>query len=355
VGLLFQIGLDGKLEDMKATVSNSIQSINHDFVPLFRNAHIQTIAARFWSAKINLKEYPVESRVYETEPGVKVLTHCHFHPRLETKDTVVIVHGLEGSSDSPYVLRMGKRVLEAGYNVVRLNVRNCGRTEHLSSTLYHSGLTKDLESVATQLGDRPLYIIGFSMGGNMSLKLAGEWGDQLPAHVKAICAVSPPIDLGACAHKIAEPGNRIYEKRFLAHLKETLTRKKEGMPVSYSLNHFAAIRTLIDFDNAYTAPAFGYKDAFDYYAHASANGFLAKIRVPTLVIQAQDDPFIPSALFDHPSFKKNDRLKLLRTAFGGHVAFIARGDPRFWAEDQAMQFFNSIRSQTNRVSSLILT
>jgi len=340
---------------MMAMFSNSVQSINPDFIPLFRNGHAQTIAARFWPARINLRKYPVECRIFETEPGVKVLTHCHFHSRLEARDTVLIVHGLEGDSHSPYVLRMGERALEAGYNVVRLNVRNCGGTEHLSSTLYHSGLTKDLESVANQLSAGALYIVGFSMGGNMSLKLAGEWGDQLPAHVRAICAVSPPIDLGACALKIAEPGNRIYEKRFLAHLKETLTRKKESMPVSYSLSHFAAIRTLIDFDNAYTAPAFGYKDAFDYYAHASANGFLAKIRVPTLVIQSQDDPFIPSTLFDHPSFKTNDRLKLFRTAFGGHVAFIARGNPRFWAEDQAMQFFNLIRSQTGRVSSLILT
>ena len=193
------------------------------------------------------------------------------------------------------------------------------------------------------------------MGGNMSLKLAGEWGDQIPAHVRAFCAISPPIDLGACALKIAEPANRIYEKRFLAHLKETLTRKKESMPVNYSLSHFSSIRTLIDFDNAYTAPAFGYKDAFDYYAHASAKGFLTKIRVPTLVIQSQDDPFIPSTLFDHPSFKKNDRLKLLRTVFGGHVAFIARNRPRFWAEDQAVQFFNLIRSQMDRATSLMLT
>lgn len=327
-----------------ATFSNSAQSNNNDFIPLFRNCHVQTIAARYWPARIDLRKYPVESRVFETEPGVRVLTHCHFHSRLETRDTVLIIHGLEGASDSPYVLRMGKRALEEGYDVVRLNVRNCGGTEHLSSTLYHSGLTKDLESVATQLASRPLYIIGFSMGGNMSLKLAGEWGDQCPAHVRAICAVSPPIDLGACAHKITEPRNRVYERRFLTHLKETLTRKKETMPVSYSLSHFATIRTLIDFDNAYTAPAFGYKDAFDYYAHASANGFLAKIRVPTLVIQAQDDPFIPSTIFDHPSFKKNERLKLLRTAFGGHVAFIARGSPRFWAEDRAVQFFNSKRT-----------
>ena len=337
------------------TPSHSGLAEKSQFIPLFRNGHVQTIAARFWPARINLKKYPVESRVFETEPGVRVLTHCHFQSRLEARDTVLIVHGLEGASDSPYVLRMGERVLEAGYDVVRLNVRNCGGTEHLSSTLYHSGLTTDLRSVAAQLEGRPLYIIGFSMGGNMSLKLAGEWGDRFPAHVKGVCAVSPPIDLNACALKIAEPGNRIYERRFLAHLRETLGRKKERMQVSYSLSHFETIRTLIDFDNAYTAPAFGYKDAFDYYAHASSNGVLAKIRIPTLVIQALDDPFIPTSIFDHQAFKKNERLKLLLPAYGGHVAFIARGSPRFWAHDRALQFFNSIRSQTNSFPSPILT
>ena len=323
--------------------SSAVPTENNDFTPLFSNGHVQTIAARYWPAGINLKKYPVESRVFETEPGVKVLTHCHFHSRLKERETVVIVHGLEGSSHSPYVLRMGEQALEAGYDVVRLNIRNCGGTEHLSSTLYHSGLTKDLESVVLQLAPRPLYIIGFSMGGNMSLKLAGEWGDEFPSHVRGVCAVSPPIDLGVCALKISEPGNRIYEKRFLDHLRETLARKKQRMPVNYSLRSFATIRTLIDFDNVYTAPAFGYQDAFDYYAHASSKGFLQEIRIPTLVIQAQDDPFIPMTLFEDSAFKQNERLKLLLPAFGGHVAFIARGRPRFWAQDRALHFFNSIR------------
>lgn len=276
--------------------------------------------------------------MFDTEPGVRVQAHCHWRGQADLKGTVVIVHGLEGSSQSPYVLRMASRALEAGYQVVRLNIRNCGGTEHLSATLYHSGLTTDLRAVVEQLTQRPLFIVGFSMGGNMALKLSGEWGTRHPAHVKAICAVSPPIDLAECALRIAERRNRIYETRFLKHLRQTLTRKQAVMKVAYTMEAFESIRTLIDFDNAYTAPAFGYRDAFDYYTHASSIGHLHDIRIPTLVVHAQDDPFIPFKLFDHRAFRANPNLHLLAPRFGGHVAFLSRHKPRFWAEEQALRF-----------------
>ena len=268
-----------------------------------------------------------------------MVAHCHWRHEANRKGTLLIAHGLEGSSKSPYVLRMASRALDAGFQVVRLNIRNCGGTEHLGPTLYHSGLTTDLRAVAEQLTDEPLFIVGFSMGGNMALKLAGEWGNASPSHVKAICAVSPPIDLAECALRIAERRNRIYETRFLKRLRQTLTRKKRLMSVSYTLEAFESIRTLIDFDNAYTAPAFGYRDAFDYYAHASSSRFLHNIQVPALVVHAQDDPFIPFKVFDHSAFRENPHLQLLAPRFGGHVAFLSREQPRFWAEEQALRFF----------------
>jgi uncharacterized protein len=314
------------------------------FQPLFESGDWQTIVARFWPARINLRKYPVETRLFETEPGVRVAAHCHWQRGAAPKGTLVIVHGLEGSSQSPYVLRMSSRALEACYHVVRLNIRNCGRTEHLGPTLYHSGLTTDLRAVVEQLPGQPLFIAGFSMGGNMALKLAGEWGSGHPSYVKAVCAVSPPIDLAKCALRIAERRNRIYEKRFLNRLRETLTRKKSLMEVSYTLEAFETIRTLIDFDNAYTAPAFGYRDAFDYYTHASANRHLHNVRVPSLVIHAQDDPFIPFKVFDHPAFRENPNLHLLAPRFGGHVAFVSRHNPRFWAEEQALRFCEGVRA-----------
>jgi len=322
---------------------NSLDS----FQPLFQSGDWQTIVARFWLARINLRKYPLETRMFDTEPGVRVQAHCHWRGQADLKGTVLIVHGLEGSSHSPYVLRMASRALDAGYQVVRLNIRNCGGTEHLSATLYHSGLTTDLRAVVEQLTQGPLFIVGFSMGGNMALKLAGEWGTHHPAHVKAICAVSPPIDLAECALRMAERRNRIYETRFLKHLRQTLARKKAVMEVAYTLEAFESIRTLIDFDNAYTAPAFGYRDAFDYYAHASSTGHLHEIRIPTLVVHAQDDPFIPFKVFDHWAFGANPNLHLLAPRFGGHVAFLSRQKPRFWAEEQALRFCEGMRTRIN--------
>ncbi len=150
------------------------------FQPLFQSGDWQTVVARFWPAVINLRKYPVETRLFDTEPGVRVVAHCHWRQQADLKGTILIAHGLEGSSQSPYVLRMASRALDAGFQVVRLNIRNCGGTEHLGPTLYHSGLTTDLRAVAEQLTDGPLFIVGFSMGGNMALKLAGEWGNASP-------------------------------------------------------------------------------------------------------------------------------------------------------------------------------
>jgi uncharacterized protein len=315
------------------------------FDPLIRSGDWQTILAHFWPARLDHRRYASETRLFETEPGVRIVAHCDRTTDFRSNGTVLIIHGLEGSSASPYVVRMAARALDAGFQVVRMNVRNCGGTEHLGPTLYHSGLTTDLRSVAEQLWQIPLYIVGFSMGGNMALKLAGEWSAGFPPQVKAICAVSPPVDLGACALRIAEPRNHVYESRFLRHLRQTLTRKKAVMAVDYSLEPFSRIRSLIDFDNAYTAPAFGFCDAFDYYAHASSKGHLRNIRLPALVIQAQDDPFIPFAIFNSAVFRENPSLSLLTPRSGGHVAFISRRQPRFWAQEQALRFFEWVRGR----------
>jgi predicted alpha/beta-fold hydrolase len=333
--------------DSHTEVPRALDSAD-SFQPLFQSADWQTVAARFWPARIDLCKYPLETRLFDTEPGVRVIARCHWRRQTNPKGTILIAHGLEGSSQSPYVLRMASRALDAGYQVVRLNIRNCGGSEHLGPTLYHSGLTTDLRAVAEQLSEGPLFIVGFSMGGNMALKLAGEWGSDHPTHVKAVCAVSPPIDLAECALRIAERRNRVYETRFLKHLRQTLTRKKKLVPVSYTLEAFESIRTLIDFDNAYTAPAFGYRDAFDYYAHASSNSHLHHIQVPTLVVHAQDDPFIPFKVFDHLAFRQNRNLQLLAPRFGGHVAFLSCQKPRFWAEEQALRFCDGMSARMNR-------
>jgi predicted alpha/beta-fold hydrolase len=311
------------------------------FEPLFLNPHLQTILPRFWPTAFDPRRFPTEVRYFRTEPDTQVLAHCNRRTgqseKTESPSTLLIVHGLTGSSTSPYVLRLTALALEAGFDVIRLNLRNCGGTEHLCSTLYHSGLTSDLRAVSEQLQDRPLYLVGFSMGGNVVLKLAGEWGHDFPSHLRAVCAVSIPLDLAACADRLSQPRNRFYEVRFLRELRETVRLKQALLPGRYSLKYFSRIRSIVDFDEAYTAPCFGFRNAQDYYEQCSARNFLTSIRVPTLMLQAQDDPFIPFEIFDEVPFGQDPNLNLCAPPHGGHVGFLSR-QQRFWDAEQILRF-----------------
>lgn len=242
------------------------------------------------------------------------------------------------------MLSLTRLALERGWNVVRLNVRNCGGTEELCPTLYHSGLTADLASVVEQLAGRELYVLGFSMGGNMALKLAGEWGEAAPEHVRGVCGVSVPIRLAECSRRIGERRNFVYEKRFLRQLHTTLAYKKLLMPERFENVDGVDAASIWDFDDRVTARAFGFRDADDYYARASSAGYLEKVRVPALLIQAEDDPFIPFEMYEDGVFEGNGKLTLLRSRKGGHVAFLSREGRRFWAEEQALGFFEGISS-----------
>ncbi len=315
---------------MRPAVAISARAIAFDpYVPLFRDPHINTICGRYWPAPLERGE----ARLFETEPGVQVLARCHWHD--PAAPVLVLVHGLEGTCDSTYMRAMARAALKAGFDVVRLNIRNCGGTEHLAPTLYHSGLTVDLRSIAALLAPRRLFLGGFSLGGNQALKLAGEWGDDPPPHVAGVCAISAPIDLAASAKALAEPQNRIYERRFLRQLRAKVRRKARLWPERFSLEPLAGVRTILDFDHAITAPSFGFRDAWDYYAQSSAAAYLERVRVPALLIQAQDDPFLP---FDRYRVPPNPALHLLAPEHGGHVSFLSRTRPRFWAAQQVIRF-----------------
>lgn len=300
--------------------------------PLFAQPDAATIVGRYWPVRLD----PGEPRLFSTESGVQVLGRGHW--RNARAPVAVLVHGLEGAADSTYMRWMAHAALDAGFDVLRLNVRNCGGTEHLAPTLYHSGLTADLRAVVAQLAPRRLFLIGFSMGGNQAMKLAGEWGPNPQSHVAAVCAISAPIDLAACARRLAEPRNRLYERRFLRQLRARLRRKARLFPDRISLAPLADVRSIIDFDDRITAPAFGFRDAWDYYEQSSALRHLDSVRVPSLLIQARDDPFIPFESFRLPA---NPALHLLAPEHGGHVSFLSRTPPRFWAARQAIRFFEA--------------
>lgn len=239
------------------------------------------------------------------------------------------------------MVRLAARALERGFDVVRLNVRNCGGSERLARTLYHSGLTCDLRAVAERLAPAPLFVAGFSMGGNMALKLAGEWAARAPAHVRAVCAISTPIRLAPCARRLHEPRNRLYERRFVRELKDLVRRKQRIQPGLFDWVNLEGVRSIYEFDQRITAPHFGFRGADHYYEAASSGAYLDRVRLPSLLIEARDDPFIPFSVYDDPVFSRNPFLRLLVTGHGGHVAFLARRRPRFWAIDQALRFFEN--------------
>lgn len=317
------------------------------FIPpaRLRNAHAQTLAGTFLPRRFKPGTERAEPRYFDTTPGVRVLGHCSWQQERQSRATLVILHGLEGSSESRYMLGTAEKALAAGFNVVRLNMRNCGGTEHLTSTLYHAGLTDDLRQIISELverdGLRELYIGGFSLGGNVVVKLAGEYGGAAPAGLKGVVAVSPSIDLNASADAIEMRSNAIYNLRFVLSLRTRLRLKARLFPERYDASRLRGVWSIRKFDDVYTAPAAGFGNVANYYEKASSLQFISQITVPTLIVHAQDDPFLPFASFRHPDIEGNPNVVLLAPEHGGHVGFISadrEGEDRFWAEIMAVDF-----------------
>jgi uncharacterized protein len=304
------------------------------FVPLFKNPHLATIAGNYWTRPDGNLRWPTQAVRYRTEPDVEVLVHTQ-RPANTPRAEVVLVHGLEGSSDSGYARSMSYHALERGFAAHRFNMRGCGGTDALAITGYHAGQTSDLLSVLRErrkAGAPPLFVVGYSLGGNMSLKLAGELAELGPELLAGVCAVCPPIDLAASVDAIERPVNILYQNRFIARLKDRIRRRHQQAPQIYTLEHLPKIRTIREFDDFYTARLFGFGTAANYFRTQSSNQYLEHIRVPTLVIHAQDDPMVPHRSFDHPAFAGNPHLKLVTVEHGGHLGFLARGSPRFWLD-----------------------
>jgi predicted alpha/beta-fold hydrolase len=311
--------------------------------PLLRNAHLMTLAASFWPRRLS-RLSPAIERLFEVEPGSRILAQCHWQSEPRRHPTLALVHGLEGSSRSPYMLGVAGKAFASGFNVLRLNQRNCGGTEHLTPKLYNSGLSDDYRAVLFELVEHDalpeVFFAGYSMGGNLVLKMAGELGDRAPGQLRAVCGVAAALDLAACADAIALPRNLLYQWHFVQGLKQRMRRKARLFPGRYGLNGLGSLRTLRQFDDAITAPYSGYRDADDYYDRASALRVLAEIRVPTLIVAAQDDPFVPFATFRDPAIAANSRITLVAPSHGGHCGFISRtgGEERFWAEARLVEY-----------------
>jgi predicted alpha/beta-fold hydrolase len=313
---------------------------------LFRNGHAQTIAAYAWPRRFRFASESDEERLFEVAPGVRVLAHCRWQSGRDQHPTIVVWHGIEGSTGSNYMQATAEKSFHAGFNVIRVNFRNCGGTEHLTNTIYHGGLSADLAAVVKELLEKDhisrMFLVGFSLGGNLVLKLAGEYGENPPKGILGVCAVSPSVDLNASADMILRRSNWIYHRDFVRRLKQRIRTNHRLYPESYDISGLNEVHTLREFDDRYTAVAHGFADAADYYNRSSSLRVVDRIRVPTLIIHAGDDPLIPFAPLEDPLVTENPYIFLLGPQHGGHVAFISAlrevDNDRFWAENRVVEF-----------------
>jgi predicted alpha/beta-fold hydrolase len=243
---------------------------------------------------------------------------------------------------------LARRLAAAGFAAHRVNMRSCGGTEHLTPTLYHSGLTADLRLLLERFRAEnrgPRYLAGFSLGGNVALKLAGELGERAAGLLRGVCAVSTPIDLHACVRRLDCPANWLYQQKFVRSLRGRYRRRHLLDPARFPLDGLEKTATVFDFDDRFTAPHFGFGSARNYYATQSALGFLAGIRIPTLLVQAQDDPMIPFGIYESAAVRSNPALRLLATGHGGHLGYIARSGPRFWLDEAVLEWIETLESE----------
>lgn len=342
---------------MATTLESIAQHVAHtaEFAPrrFFSNSHLQTILGNFLPRTNALSS--AEPVLVEVAPAInnqvasRIRCDCHWQPAevRASRPTAIIVHGLEGSSNSQYVIGNANKLWQAGANIIRMNMRNCGGTEALSPTLYHSGLSGDVGAVMrhfTQLHDLSSFsLIGYSMGGNLVLKLAGDLGESAPRTLRSVIGVSPAIDLGPSADALHAPQNRIYEIKFLYALLARYRRKAALFPQAYDPARADGIRSIRAFDDRITAFYSGFTGVDDYYYRASSARVLDRIAVPTLIVNAADDPFIRLLPDSRRKIAANPNITFIETRHGGHCAFLASPDTStsydgYWAEHTLMRF-----------------
>jgi predicted alpha/beta-fold hydrolase len=280
-----------------------------------------------------------------------VLAHCYWQPARAERPLVLALHGLEGSSTAHYMRGIADKAFARGFNVILLNQRNCGGTEQLAAGLYHSGLSEDADYVMRELGQtdgiREVVVAGYSLGGNLALKLAGDHGDTAPAALRGVCAVSPVMELAQCVDALERRQNVVYQWNFVRGLRGRMRRKARWYPDRFPIDRLGAIRSVREFDEVFTAPHFGFDGASDYYHRASAMRVVDRIRVPALVITAKDDPFVPSEPFRDPRVTSNPNIEVIVARHGGHCGFItaANGvDDGYWAERKIVEFAARVTS-----------
>jgi uncharacterized protein len=322
-----------------------------------RNGHRMTLFG--WGNPRYFHRLPQPTlRYFDVAGDARVLALCHWQPRKWEHPTLLVLHGLNASADAHYIKGIATKAFDSGMNVIRLNQRNCGGTEHLSAGLFHSGLTHDarhvIDEITTVDGIEGVAVAGYSLGGNLALKLAGEYADDPPAALLGVAAVSPILEIGECVRALERPSNWIYEWNFVRDLKSRMKRKEKARPGQFDLSRLGSIKTVRQFDEVYTAPHFGFLSAEDYYHRASAARVIDRVRVPALIITSADDPFVPPDAFRDPKVTGNPHILLHLCAHGGHCGFVgpqAGDDDGYWAETQIVAFVRALADSRRSLSA----
>ena len=306
----------------------------------FFNGHLQTIIPG----------------LYRKVPGV------HYHrERITTSDgdfldldwsktrsgsdkLVILSHGLEGDAGRPYIKGMVKTMNQAGFDALAWNFRSCSGEPNKLLISYHMGASDDLQQVVDYALQRKeyqeIYLVGFSMGGNITLKYVGQYPEQVPMQVTKAVAFSVPCHISSASAKMAQFENRLYMQRFLKSLRKKLQAKSSLMPATMTLDNYHRLRTFPEFDDMYTAPIHGFKDAHDYYTQSSSKQYLATIRIPTLLVNAQNDPFLSPECFPVAEAQANPNFYLEMPLHGGHVGFVENyRQNKYYSERRALDFF----------------
>lgn len=325
------------------------RSLPRPFVPRpgLAHGHVMTLVA--WARPRAFPGLPPrEARLIRVADDTQVLAHCYWQPQRVGRPTLLALHGLEGSSDAHYMRGLADKAWRRGWNAVLLNQRNCGGTEGLTPGLYHSGLTNDPRMVMRTLtrddGVGPFGIVGYSLGGNLALKLAAELADHPDVRLAGVVSVSATLELETCVRAIERRSHFPYQWNFVRNIKARMRRKAALWPGRFDLAPLSRIWTIRAFDDQYTAPLNGFGDARNYYRHASARRIVERIQIPALVLSAADDPFVPPSQLQDAALLSHPYLTIRVEPHGGHCGFLATpvGDDGYWAETAALEFLASV-------------
>lgn len=305
-----------------------------------RNGHLQSVWPSLFR-KVRVAE--PESERLATADNDEL--HLDWH-RQGNNRLAVVSHGLEGHSRRPYVLGLTRALLAEGWDVLAWNFRSCGGVMNRQPRFYHSGATEDLRQVVNHglaQGYQTVFLSGFSMGGNLTLLYLGEQAERVDSRICGAVAYSVPCDLAGSADMLALPSRKIYMQRFLKDLRVKMSEKAQTFPDLIDVSDFDSIQSFHEFDDLYTAPLHGYNDAADYWAQCSALSRLRDIRVPALMVNAADDPFLSAKCFPESPSVLGAHVRLDSPKWGGHVGFVEHGrNGYYWSERRALAFLQGV-------------